>query len=149
MGMYDIDKFAYHVLANEQLLFCVTKDHALAKEREIRMQQLDGQPLILFNHDSVQNQLLTQQFHALGISPRIVMHCSQIMTTLNFVRQGKCGCFFFSSMLGQLPELIGIPVEPSIDMKIGLIWKKGKYISTHTESFIRFCRKYYEKHPLT
>lgn len=143
MEMYDIDKFEKHVLSDEKLLFCVSKDHALAKEKEISMQQLDGEPLILFNHDSVQNRLLTQQFHTLKIKPRIIMHCSQIMTTLKFVRQGRCGCFFFSCMLPQLPELIGVPVTPSIDMKIGLVWKKGKYVSAHTESFIRFCRKYY------
>ena len=148
MEMYDIDKFSYQVLADEKLMFCLSKDHALAGEKEITMQQLDGQPLILFNHDSVQNRLLTQQFHSLGISPRIIMHCSQIMTTLKFVRQGKCGCFFFSSMLPMLPELIGIPVVPSIDMRIGLVWKKGKYISSHTESFIRFCKKYYNENPL-
>ncbi len=143
MEMYDIDKFSHLVLADEQLLFCVCEGHELAGEKEISIQQLDGQPLILFNHDSVQNRMLTQQFHAMGIKPRIIMHCSQIMTTLKFVRQGKCGCFFFSSMLDQIPELIGIPVTPSINMKIGLIWKKGKYISAHTESFIRYCRKVY------
>lgn len=100
-------------------------------------------PLILFNRDSVQSQLLKQSFHALGVQPRIIMHCSQITTTQKFVRQGKCGCFFFSSLLPFVPDLIGIPVTPEIPVKVGLVWKKGKYISNSTRAFIRFCERYY------
>ena len=148
MELYNVDKFSYAVLANETLLFCVSQKHALANDTIIPMGKLDRQPLILFNHDSVQNQLLNQYFHALQIHPQIIMHCSQIQTSLKFVRQGKCGCFFFSSMLPQFPDLIGIPMEPAVHMKVGLVWKKGRYISTYAQMFIRFCEKYYAKHPM-
>ena len=77
------------------------------------------------------------------------MHSSQITTTRKFVLQGKCGCFFFSSMLPLVPELKGIPISPEIPTRIGLVWKKGKYISAHTRTFIRFCEAYYREHPLS
>lgn len=148
MELYAVDKFSNLMLATDRLLFCVAENHALAGEETLDLRRLDGEPLILFNRDSVQNQLLLQHFHAMGIQPRVVMHSSQITTTLKFVRQGKCGCFFFSSMLPLVPELRGIPIIPEIPTRIGLVWKKGKYITAHTHAFIRFCESYYRENPL-
>jgi DNA-binding transcriptional LysR family regulator len=141
MELYSIDKFSNIVLANDKLVFCVAQNNPLAGTPEITLEQLDSVPLILFNHDSVQNHVLNQYFHTFGIQPRVILHSSQLLTTLKFLRQGKCGCFLFSSMLSNLPELTAIPVRPEIGTKIGLVWKKGKYISTHTQTFIQFCRR--------
>ena len=149
MELYAVDKLEKLVLATDSLRFCVAKNHHLAKEEVLDLRSLDREPVILFNRDSVQNQLLLQHFHALNIQPRIIMHSSQISTTLKFLRQGKCGCFYFSSMLPFIPELHGIRIEPEIPTKIGLVWKKGKYISAHSRKFIRFCERYYKMNPLT
>ena len=148
MELYTLDKFSNLVLATDQLLYCVANNHKYAQEEKLSLSQLDHEPVILFNRDSVQNQLLLEHFHAMGIQPRIIMHSSQITTTLKFLRQGKCGCFFFSSMLPFTPELKGIPIQPEISTRIGLIWKKGKYISAHVQAFINFCERYYHEHPL-
>lgn len=148
MELYAVDKLEHAVLATDRLLFCVADNHPLAGEEALDLLRLDQEPIILFNRDSVQNQLLLQHFHAHDIQPRIVMHSSQITTTMKFVRQGKCGCFFFSSMLPFTPELRGIPIEPEIPIRIGLVWKKGKYISSHAQAFISFCERYYRQNPL-
>lgn len=143
MEQYNIDKFSCLPLLNENLIFCVSPDHPMANENRITLPMLHQQPIILFNNDSAQNKLLMERFHALSIQPRIIMECSQIMTMLKFIRTGKSGCFFFSSMLSLLPGVTGIPVEPEIPMKIGLIWKKGKYLSSNTQTFIQFCKQYF------
>lgn len=148
MELYAVDKLEHLVLARDRLLFCVTENHPLAREKTISLGSLDQEPIILFNRDSVQNQLLLQSFHSMNIQPRVIMHSSQISTTMKFVRQGKCGCFFFSSMLPLVPELHGIRIEPEIPTRIGLVWKKGKYISAPLSAFIRFCEEYYKANPL-
>ncbi|MBO7373601.1 MAG: LysR family transcriptional regulator [Oscillospiraceae bacterium] len=149
MELYTVDKFSNLVLATDRLLFCVAENHRFANEEVLDLRRLDHEPVILFNRDSVQNQILLQNFHAMGIKPRVVMHSSQITTTRKFVLQGRCGCFFFSSMLPLVPDLRGIPIIPEIPTRIGLIWKKGKYISAHTRTFIRFCESYYREHPMS
>lgn len=149
MELYTVDKFSNLVLATDRLLFCVAENHRFANEEVLDLRRLDHEPVILFNRDSVQNQILLQNFHAMGIKPRVVMHSSQITTTRKFVLQGRCGCFFFSSMLPLVPDLRGIPIIPEIPTRIGLIWKKGKYISAHTRTFIRFCESYYQDHPMS
>ena len=144
LELYAADKLENLVLALDHLCFCVAENHPLAGEARLSLQRLDREPVILFNRDSVQNQLLLQHFHAMNIQPHVILHSSQIVTTLKFLRQGKCGCFYYSSLLPLVPELRGIPLEPEIQTRIGLVWKKGNYLTGPVRSFIRFCERYYK-----
>jgi len=42
----------------------------------------------------------------------------------------------------------GIPLSPPIRIKIGIVWKKGKYISDNMQKFLNFTKMYYREHPL-
>ena len=105
--------------------------------------------LIFFNGDSVQNQLLKQRFELEGYTPNIIMRGSQIYTTLQFLKMNKYGCFLYSSMTDKFSNIVGIPLNPPIQVTIGMIWKKGKYIRNDMQTFLNFTKKYYTEHPLT
>ena len=151
MEQYNIDKFHNAVLANDQVVFCVSKDHRLADKEIVTTKEMSKELLIFFNADSVQNQLLKTRFEMDGYIPNIVMRSSQIYTTLQFIKTGKYSCFLYSSMLDKFTdsEITGIPLNPPIHIKIGMIWKKGKYISGDMQTFLNFTRMYYREHPLT
>lgn len=151
MEQYNIDKFHNVVLANDQVVFCVNKDHRLADKEIVTTKEMSKEFLIFFNADSVQNQLLKTRFEMDGYIPNIVMRSSQIYTTLQFIKTGKYSCFLYSSMLDKFTdsEITGIPLNPPIHIKIGMIWKKGKYISGDMQTFLNFTRMYYREHPLT
>lgn len=151
MEQYNIDKFHNVVLANDQVVFCVNKDHRLADKEIVTTKEMSKELLIFFNADSVQNQLLKTRFEMDGYIPNIVMRSSQIYTTLQFIKTGKYSCFVYSSMLDKFTdsEITGIPLNPPIHIKIGMIWKKGKYISGDMQTFLNFTRMYYREHPLT
>ena len=139
----DIDKYENMILMEDPLMFCVSKNHPFAGRDILDLKELHQQPVILLNRDSVHNQILIARFSALGISPRIIMHSSQITTIMNFLRQGTCGCFFYRKMLPMFPELVGIPLSTEIPTHIGLVWKKGKYQNKGMREFLAFCRSYY------
>lgn len=143
MEMPDIEKYKTHVLKTEPLSFAVTKEHPFANKTSISLRDLDGHSLILYNQDSVQNQILQARFDALRISPRIILKSSQIPTILNFLRGGSCGCFLYKDLLPMLPEIIGIPLDPPLETKVGLVWKRGRYMSKGLETFLSFCKEYY------
>ena len=151
MEQYNIDKFHNVVLANDQVVFCVNKDHRLADKEIVTTKEMSKELLIFFNADSVQNQLLKTRFEMDGYIPNIVMRSSQIYTTLQFIKTGKYSCFLYSSMLDKFTEsgITGISLNPPIHIKIGMIWKKGKYISGDMQTFLNFTRMYYREHPLT
>ena len=140
----DIDKFYTMTLLTDPLVFCVSKGHPMAQKTGLTMKDLDGQPLILLNRDSVHNHILMSRFSTLNIMPQIIMHCSQITTILSFIRKGSCGAFFYEKMLPMFPELVKIPLDTEIQTRIGLVWKKGRYQSKGIRDFLSFCKSYYE-----
>ena len=86
MEIPNVDKFHTRQLASEPLYYCVCSGHHYEHEQEIRAEMLDGESLILYNQDSVQNRILQAQFSALNIHPRVIMRSSQIPTILKFMR---------------------------------------------------------------
>ena len=47
------------------------------------------------------------------------------------------------SFTARVCELSGIALSPEITTKAGLIWKRGRFISSGMQAFIDFCREYY------
>ncbi|MDO4491513.1 MAG: LysR family transcriptional regulator [Lachnospiraceae bacterium] len=148
MELYNIDKFNREVLANDQIVFCVHESHPLAEKEVISTKEMALENLIFFNADSVQNELLKTRFELDGLTPNIFMRSSQIYTTIQFLKNGKCGCFLYSSMVNKFPGVVGIPLDPPIKVNIGMIWKKGKFISNDMQKVIHFTSKYYQEHSL-
>ena len=137
-----IDKCNSRIIDTEDLLFCVSPNHPLAEQKTLLLTMLADEPLILFNTDSVQVMTLTRQFKAVGINPRILLNTSQITTLLNMIKTDQVGTFLYRSIVEAHPDIVGIPVVPSIEQRIGVIWKKGKYQNTMTEKVIKFIENF-------
>lgn len=50
----------------------------------------------------------------------------------NMLHNNTCVSFFYASLLQDHPDLVGIPIVPRIEQKVGLIWRKGKYTASST-----------------
>ena len=85
---------------------------------------------------------LTRQFKAAGVNPHILLNTSQITTLLNMVKSDRVGTFLYRSIVEAHPDIVGIPVMPSIEQRIGVIWKKGKYQNATTEKVIKFIENF-------
>ena len=143
MEIHDVDKFNTMTLSQEPLYFCCWKGHPLENKDRITLQELHDQPVILYNQDSVQTRLLQARFEALQIYPLVIMRSSQLPTIVKFLRQGRSGAFLYKSVLdlGLVPELIGIPLDPPMTSRVGLVWKKGRYLGSGAQAFLDFCRR--------
>lgn len=145
MEQYNIDKFERVKILKEQLVYVVDPSHPKAKNGVMRGEDFAGERILMFNGDSVQNQLLKVRFESAAVNPQIVMRSSQIYTTLQFIRQGDCGCFLYSDMLKLFPRYVGLPLDPPITADIGIVWKKGSFLSPQMQLFIDFTKKYYSE----
>lgn len=144
MHFYNVDKMnSFRILA-DYIVFCVSPKHHLAREKEVTLEMLNHEPLIMYNTDSVQNTTLTKLFDCHGIQPDVILHASQLHTIWRFIAQNLGGACLYSSILTDCPEFIQLPIVPQIRQDIGLVWKKGKYISSRVEKFISFTKKYKE-----
>ena len=141
MNFYEIDKLNSHQLLSDRIVFCISPEHHLAKEKTISIEMLKEEKLIMYNTDSVLNTTLYSRFEGIGTKPNVIMHASQLYTIQNFIQNNLGGAFLYSSLMKNLPGLIGIPVTPAIRQEIGLVWKKGKYINDSVEKYIAFFQK--------
>lgn len=58
MEQFNIDKFESCILAKEQLMYVVSKKHPMAKKKCMTIEDFRDENLLMFNVDSVQNELL-------------------------------------------------------------------------------------------
>ena len=142
MDFYNLDKYNSYVMMEDRYVYCVSKTHRYAGEKEITMDMLKDEPIILFNTDSVQTQTVITRLRSAGITPNVHMYCSQLVTVLNFVRGGKCGAFLYSSLATNPRDFVVIPVSPEITSKFGIIWKKGVFVPDQLTKFVKFIQEY-------
>lgn len=140
MNFYGLDKLNSYKILSDRIVFCVSGDHPLAGEKEVTMDMLQNESVILYNTDSVQNSTLNQLFDQLDTKPTVILRASQLYTIRSFVQQNLGGAFLYASLLRNMPELIGLPIVPTIEQEIGLIWKKGKYVNSSAEKFLTFAK---------
>lgn len=141
MNFYETDKLNSYQLLSDHIVFCVSPEHPLAKEKELSIEMLKDENLIMYNTDSVLNTTLYSRFEGAGIKPNVIMHASQLYTIQNFISSKAGGAFLYSSLMKNLPYFIGIPIVPIINQEIGLVWKKGKYVNDSVEKYITFTQK--------
>lgn len=143
MEMYNVDRLDSCILLHDQLVFCVAENHPLANKESISVADIDGQNIVLFNKDSVQNSLLKARFDANNVRPNIIMQGSQLYTIINFIRGGNCGSFLYESTMAGLTKYKSVPLTPPIKTDIGIVWKKGRYITSQMQEFIQFSKNYW------
>lgn len=141
MNFYGLDKLNSYKILSDRIVFCVSGDHPLAGEKEVTMDMLQNESVILYNTDSVQNSTMNQLFDQLDTKPTVILRASQLYTIRSFVQQNLGGAFLYASLLRNMPELIGLPIVPTIEQEIGLIWKKGKYVNSSAEKFLTFAKE--------
>lgn len=145
MNFYEIDKLNSFKIYTDDVVFCVTPEHHFANKKVIEIKDLNNEPVIMYNTDSVQNSTFGTLFESQNVKPNIIMHASQLFTIQKFLEQNNCGAFLYSSILKNMKNLIGIPIQHSIKQDIGLVWQKGKYINSRVEKFIDFAMDYAKK----
>ena len=142
MDFYNLDNYNSQVLMEDKLVYCVSRTHRYANEKMITIEMLENERIILLNTDSVQTKLLKSKFNSIDMKPNIIMYCSQLNTTLNFLRSGDCGAFLYSTLAVNPRDFIKIPLEQKSTSKFGFIWKTGTFIPQNLSKFIEFVKGY-------
>lgn len=140
MDFYDIDKMNSYPIDSDSFVFCVSPEHPLSREKELTVEMIKNEPIMMYNTDSVQTNTLMGLFERHGIKPNIIMHASQLHTIRQFIAQRLGGAFLYESVIRNQPDIVGIPMNPPIEQQIGLVWKKGIYINSSVEKFITYIQ---------
>lgn len=134
------DQFHSMIMAEDSVVFCIQKDHPLAQKEQIRVEELKNQPLILARNDIYHTgKMIMERFYQANIVPEIRLWTPQFITSSRYVIEQNLGSFEVKMLAEMIPEIACVPLEPPIDLKIGLIWKKGSYLRSTTLKFINYA----------
>lgn len=126
----------------EQIVLCVSPQHHLAAKREVSIRELRDEAFIMLKEDSYHRTVILDECQKSGFTPRIVFSSSQIQTIKALVSSGVGISFLMEMVCHNDSSIVGVPLIPSIDICIGLVWKKDKYLSKAALTLINFVNAY-------
>ncbi|HEY5120549.1 MAG TPA: LysR family transcriptional regulator [Acidimicrobiales bacterium] len=110
------------VLAIEELVVMVPADHPLAKQSEVRLEQLRDVPLIMFREGYNLRSATLGAFERAGFAPQVALDGVEISSVRAFVRAGIGAAVVPGIVAGTDPDVVVRPlISPSIERMIGLV----------------------------
>jgi DNA-binding transcriptional LysR family regulator len=129
-------------ILDTELIYTVSKNHRLASEKEVNIEMIKDEPLILMREGSFQNSAIRERFKEVGGVPKVILFANQLYTIHNFIASGIASSFLFREVADLHEDIVGIPLTDPIRVKIGLIWKKNQHIFSDCSRFIKFTKNY-------
>lgn len=129
----------------DPLRLIVHSGHPLASKKTVNFSDLKNEPFILYRKDFTLYDLIIKECSKNDFQPNIVCESSQKDFLLGMV-EGKMGVALLPSKICQNlnnKEISVLPFERSaVDLELGLIWKKEKYLSFAVREFISTSQQY-------
>lgn len=129
-------------MIQEEIMLCVSSGHRLAGKKKVPFDELRNEQFVMLKEDSYHRQLIIEECKKCGFAPRIVFSSSQIQTIKGLVASGVGISFLFSMAARDNSRISRIPLEKSLQISIGLAWKKDKYLSKASQTLIEFIMEY-------
>ncbi|MDA0337958.1 MAG: LysR family transcriptional regulator [bacterium] len=127
-------------ILNDAMPLVVGPSHPLARRRRVRMQDIAGEPFILFQPDSVSRRIVDEHFAEAGFTPRAVMEMRSPEAMRKLVEAGV-GISFLPQITvaeslasGALRQVAVTGL--SLQREIGLAWRQGRYFGPAVRALI-------------
>ncbi len=123
-------------LVDEQMVVCVSEDHAWARRRYLHIADLDGAPMVVYESGYFIRSLLDKLCREAGISPDLRMQSNFLPLLIRMVKQGLGATVGLRTMAEQEPGIVGIPLSPRPLVPMALAKRRGRSISRANQAFM-------------
>jgi DNA-binding transcriptional LysR family regulator len=127
-------------LCTDRLILCASASHPFSRKRNVTMEQVVKEPLILFHNDSVSRRLVDEKFAEAGLTPRVVMAMRSPEAMQKLVEAGVGISFlpYISVRSGlESGEIKEVKVQGvNFSREIGLAWKQGRYFGPAIQNLL-------------
>ncbi|WP_409284939.1 LysR family transcriptional regulator [Pseudomonas protegens] len=137
------ERFDTFTLLEDQLVALIPATHALAREPQVRLDQLCHDPFVLTEAGSA--ELVSRLFVGAGLRPNIRYRSSQLLSTLETVARGEA-----LSILAELslpPRMdaryVSKALSPPVRRQVGIAVLDQRQSSPATLAFIRHAQRLY------
>ena len=131
-------KFESEVVANLEIVCCVSKENPIAKHKSVTPKLLKNTPIVLFENSYYQTDKIKKWFSDENITPDILMQTKQLSSMLTLISNNVAAGFTFRELAEINKSLIAIPTESPMYVNANLIWKKNAYSFGCMENFKKY-----------
>ena len=131
----------YSGLIEDEIVAGMSTSHPLASSESLTLGQFCTQPLVLFHEDYFLREAVSQysKAHQLSLDIRMETNLIELLRSLVRNKVGITTCL--SMILRDEDDIIAIPFNPKIELKLGLAWKKSHYLSQASKTFIDYLEQ--------
>lgn len=141
MGALEGD-IEFEILLEERFVIACRRDHALARQRQVRWADLAQHDYIAVGKSSGNRLLLDQALAGVARQPRSNCETQHVTTLLGLVEAGL-GVAAVPSMAmpgADHPLLVSVPlIEPKVTRKMGLIRRRGRSLAPAAQKLYDLC----------
>lgn len=119
-----------------ELQLAISKEHALAGEKKITSEMVEGLPLVIISKGSYHYKAIKNAFE--GRDLNIIMHSSQISTIKYMVTGNNAATIIYKDVFQNNPDICCIPLEQPMPAQVHVFWQKNIYLSSAMRTFISY-----------
>ncbi|RKD69502.1 DNA-binding transcriptional LysR family regulator [Sinobaca qinghaiensis] len=137
------EEFHSFSFMREDLKVVVPPAHPLASRKQVRMEELEREQLILFNKDFALNDRITDACREAGFLPKVVSESTQ-WDFIGKMIASRLGISILPHSVSRLlqEDLCTIKVvKPMLEWDLAIIWRKHSYVSFATKEWLRFTQE--------
>lgn len=140
--------FVSTVLLRDEFLVGMSKNHHLAKQKKVTLEQLAHEKFVLLLKGMPYRNQTDQLFMNIGFEPDIAMECDHVLRKellkLNAGVTIASKAIQFRHLYDE--DTVFLPIEGArMTREIVLVYRKNKLLSKTTNSFIDFLTEYYHR----
>lgn len=139
---WDNEKCESYPLFTTELVFCVSKDHPLAGKKSVTVEDIANERFIYLDKNMQRENEVLDRYIAKGLLPRIILRTTQV----EVIKQIVGGCLACTVQIkGTVDDgknIIGIPFEPNIPIKIGIKWNIASEINESFNTFLDYVKNF-------
>lgn len=127
-------------LGDEEMVACVPPNHPRLKGPTVTMKQILKEPLIVLRSGYFLRDMIERAGEELEIRPNVVFDTNLFIPQLfkKLVRDGRGIGICLRLFLKGEQELQGLPFDPGVHLRMGIAWKRGRYLSAANRAFVDF-----------
>lgn len=123
-------------LIHEQMVLCVAGNHPWATRTEIKIEELDGLPMVVYESGYFIRSKLDQLCSAKSAQPDFRMQTNFLPLLIKMVKEGLGATVGLKIMGLEEPGIVGIPLKPHTQVSMALAKRRGRTLSRANQAFL-------------
>lgn len=119
-----IDDLAYLPINRERLVALLPPEHALAKRKRLKLEQLSTLPLVDYPQDSSARRQTDKAFAAAGLAHQVRFEVNHVELMADFVMRGLAVGLVPESVAERLRGVVAVPVQDAPQRVLYVVWPK-------------------------